>query len=525
AGEIGTLARAFVAMADEVSQKAASLARASEERQRIQAELEHHAGRERLLSAVVESSDDAILAHDLDGAITAWNPAAERLYGYSAQEMIGANSEILVPPDRLAETRETRERVLRGEKIDQLETVRIAKSRGRVDVSLSISPVRAPNGAIVGVSKITRDVTENKLAQEKFRLVVEVCPSGIVMTEAGGKIVLVNTATERLFGYRRDEMIGQPVDMLLPTSLQGQHPEHRESFLADPSTRMMGAGRDLQGLRKDGTEVPIEIGLTPIRTRDGIQVLSFVIDISARKRAEQVVVSHTQDLKRSNAELEQFAYVAAHDLQEPLRMVASYTELLSQRYRGKLDERADKYIHYAVDGARRMHLLINDLLAYSRVGTQGKKLAPVQSALVLNGVIERLKPKITETGAEIVCGQLPMVKADELQLGQLFQNLIGNALKFRSERKPQIYVNAQRRNGEWEFSVADNGIGIDQQYGERIFQMFQRLHERGKYEGNGIGLAIAKKIVERHGGRIWFDCAPERGTVFHFTMPLMREEA
>ncbi len=200
-------------------------------------------------------------------------------------------------------------------------------------------------------------------------------------------------------------------------------------------------------------------------------------------------------------------------------MVASYTELLGERYRGRLDERADKYIRYSVEGAKRMQQLVNDLLAYSRVGSQGKPLRPTQSALVLNQVLNGMQRAIRDAGADVVCGALPLVEADEVQLAQLFQNLIGNALKFRSQAPPRICVDASRHDGVWQFSVEDNGIGIEREYAQRVFQMFQRLHERGKYEGSGIGLAIAKRIVERHGGRIWFDSEAGLGTTFHFTLP------
>jgi len=227
-------------------------------------------------------------------------------------------------------------------------------------------------------------------------------------------------------------------------------------------------------------------------------------------------------LSRSNADLEQFAYVASHDLQEPLRMVATYTELLSEHFKGALDEKAEKYIHYAVDGAKRMQQLVKELLAYSRVDTQGQKPTPIKSGIVVKNVLDGLKMAIEENRAEIVCDELPVVRADTVQLAQVFQNLIGNALKFHDERPLQIHIGAERNDDKWAFRVADNGIGIDKQYADVVFQMFQRLHERGRYDGSGIGLAIAKKIVERHGGRIWFDSELKKGSTFYFTMPAVQ---
>jgi len=232
-----------------------------------------------------------------------------------------------------------------------------------------------------------------------------------------------------------------------------------------------------------------------------------------------VLEKQKAELERSNADLEQFAYVASHDLQEPLRMVASYTSLLEERYKGQLDERADKYINYAVEGAKRMQQLISDLLDFSRVGTRAKPMERVDTAALLEKVLRSLRGVIADKGAEVTAGMLPVIMADEIQLGMVFQNLIGNAVKFRAERPPRVHVDAAFENGIWTFSVTDNGIGIDKQYSSRIFQMFQRLHERGKYDGSGIGLAIVKKIVERHGGTVWFDSTPGEGTTFFFTIP------
>lgn len=242
--------------------------------------------------------------------------------------------------------------------------------------------------------------------------------------------------------------------------------------------------------------------------------------LELEKKTAQVLSEKAEELAHSNKELEQFAYVASHDLQEPLRMVASYTQLLAERYAGKLDDRADKYIGYAVAGAVRMQTLINDLLALSRVNTRGKPFEETNCTDLMSETIQNLDRAIEESGADIVVGDLPTVMADRTQLGQVFQNLIANAVKFKSDSRPVVEVTAQQNGGNWEFCVADNGIGIDPQFHERVFVIFQRLHERDKYAGNGIGLAICKKIIERHGGHIWIESEIGAGTRFRFVIPI-----
>jgi len=299
----------------------------------------------------------------------------------------------------------------------------------------------------------------------------------------------------------------------------------------------------LEVLRREGLEIPlilvsgalgditavdcIKQGATDYVLKDGLARLPEAVRralqekrlLRLRRQAEEDLARKAEELARSNADLEQFAYVASHDLQEPLRMVAAYTQLLAERYRGKLDENADKFIGYASEGALRMQTLIQDLLAFSRVGRSGIECGRVECDAAMEEVLRSLGPAIQESGAVVTHGELPPVWADRSQMTQLFQNLIGNAIKFRGKEPPAISVQAEKAGQQWLFSVSDNGIGIAPEYAENIFVVFQRLHGRSEYPGNGIGLAICKKIVERNGGKIWVEAQAGHGSVFKFTMP------
>ena len=250
-----------------------------------------------------------------------------------------------------------------------------------------------------------------------------------------------------------------------------------------------------------------------------VRMTGVVWDVSDRKKVEEELRQSAAELKRSNEELEQFAYVASHDLQEPLRMVASYVQLLGQRYAGRLDAQADEFIKFAVDGAKRMQSLIRDLLAFSRVGTRKRTLAPVNVTEPLQSALDNLKLVIAESGTSVTVDPMPTVVCNPDQMTMLFQNLIANAITFRREESPRVHISATRGAGEHLFSVADNGIGIEPEYHERIFVIFQRLHRSDKYPGTGIGLALCKKIVLRHGGRMWVDSTPGKGSTFHFSIP------
>lgn len=273
--------------------------------------------------------------------------------------------------------------------------------------------------------------------------------------------------------------------------------------------------------KPDGTRRWLRTSKIPLHDKEDnvIGVLGTYEDITDRKLAEARLITAMTDLERSNKDLEQFAYVASHDLQEPLRMVSSYTQLLAQHYEGRLDEKAKKFMDYAVDGAVRMQRLINDLLAYSRVGTKGKALETTDTHALLGEAIRSLAAAIEEKRALITNDDLPTVRADASQLTQVFQNLLANGIKFQGENVPHLHVSARDQRREWVFSVRDNGIGIERQYADRVFTIFQRLYTRQEYPGTGIGLALCKRIVERHGGRIWFESEPGQGSTFFFTIP------
>jgi PAS domain S-box-containing protein len=348
---------------------------------------------------------------------------------------------------------------------------------------------------------------------------LEAAPDAMVVVDQHGEIVLLNLQAEKQFGYRRDELLGQKVSNIVPEGFAERLVADGLRSAEDALAQQIGTGIELHGRRKDGSEFPIEIMLSPLESTDGVLVTAAIRDITARKMGEAELLDKVEELNRSNEELQQFAYIASHDLQEPLRMVASYTALLARRYKGKLDADADDFIAFAVDGASRMQRLIQDLLAYSRVGSKGKEFANTSSEAALRQAMRNLRGAIEASGAAVTHGPLPVVLADEMQLTQLFQNLVGNAIKYRRAGVPEVHVTAAPNGGrKWMFSVEDNGLGIEPQYFERIFGMFQRLHKREEFEGTGIGLAICKKIVERHGGAISVESSLGKGSTFRFPL-------
>lgn len=376
------------------------------------------------------------------------------------------------------------------------------------------------------ITRVIRYAIERKHAEEalreseaRFREAFDHAAIGMALIGTDGRWIEVNDAVCDIVGYTQDELLAMSFqDITHPDDLQTDLGLFYHLLAGETAYYHL----EKRYIHKLGHEIWVQISASLVRNtrKQPLYAVIQIQDITRRKRVEEELAQRLEELARSNAELEQFAYVASHDLQEPLRMVASYTQLLARRYRGRLDADADEFIEYAVGGVLRMQQLINDLLIYARVGTRGKEFEPTDCETVFEQTLLDLQTALTESNAEITRDPLPTVMADPAQLRQVFQNLIGNAIKFRSAAPLHIHISAERKGDEWVFSVSDNGIGIDPEYAERIFIIFQRLHGREKYRGTGIGLSICKKIIERHGGRIWVKGQSGQGATFYFTIPV-----
>jgi PAS domain S-box-containing protein len=350
----------------------------------------------------------------------------------------------------------------------------------------------------------------------------ETSPDAIVTLNQSGAINGWNPKAAEMFGWSRDDALGR---RLADTIFPAEHREAHERSLAHYRKTGRGEVMELTAVNSDGREFPIELTIWPAEVGGEKTYSAFVRDISERKEAEDALTAayealgdRAAELERSNAELEQFAYVTSHDLSEPLRMVSSFVGLLARRYEGKLDADADDFIGFAIAGTARMQTLINDLLAYSVVGRLEQSKKKVECKMLADEAALSLAAQLASTGAELEIGDLPRLVVEPTQVRQLFQNLISNSLKFSSGNTPRVLVSCERRDGAWRFAVEDNGIGIEPRHRERIFQLFERLHTREEYEGTGLGLAICRKIVERHGGRIWVEDSSLGGAAFCFTL-------
>jgi PAS domain S-box-containing protein len=477
---------------------------------------------------LLEAAPDAMIVVNERGEIVLLNLQAEKQFGYHRDELLGKMVNSIVPrgfAERLvADGLRSAADALAQQIGTGIELTARRKDGSEFPIEIMLSPLRNTEGILVTAAirniSVRKDAEEHLVQMEnKYRGLLEAAPDAMVVVNQAGKIVLLNLQAETQFGYRRDELLGQKMSNIVPAGFPERLVADSLRSAEDALAQQIGTGIELTARRKDGSEFPIEIMLSPLQSADGVLVTAAIRNITARKNSEALLLEKVRELNRSNEELQQFAYIASHDLQEPLRMVASYTALLARRYKGKLDSDADDFIDFAVDGASRMQLLIRDLLAYSRVGSKGKELTVTSSEDALQQAIFNLRGAIEGSGALVTHDALPSVMADEMQLTQLFQNLVGNAIKYRRAGVPRVHITAVPSDAnKWMFSVRDNGLGIEPQFFERIFGVFQRLHKREEFDGTGIGLAICKKIVERHGGAISVESTLGEGSTFHFPL-------
>ncbi|MGA3061477.1 MAG: PAS domain S-box protein, partial [Candidatus Bathyarchaeia archaeon] len=469
--------------------------------------------------SLIEASLDPLVTISSDGKITDVNKATESVTGFSRRQLIGSDfSTYFTNP---VKARKGYKEVFREGFVRDYPLAIKHKSGQITDVLYNATVYRNEKGEIQGVFAAAHDVTERKLAEQKLlaaysysRSLIEASLDPLVTISKEGKITDVNKATEDVTGCSRKELIGSDFSDYFTEPDQaraGYQKVFTEGYVMDYPLAIR---------HKFGTITDVLYNASVYRNPQGeIQgVFAAARDITVRKAMENEIKQTMEKLKQSNAELEQFAYVASHDLQEPLRMVASYVQLIERRYKGKLDPEADEFIAYAVDGANRMRGLIDDLLTYSRVSRLGKPFEQTNLESTLDAVLKNLQVSIAENDAVVTHDKLPVVIADGGQLVQLLQNLIGNAIKFHGKEAPRVHVSAQVKENEYLFSVRDNGIGIAPEYIDRLFKIFQRLHTREEYPGSGIGLAVCKKIVERHGGRIWIESQMGKGSTIYFTL-------
>ncbi|CAA6604200.1 putative Signal transduction histidine kinase involved in nitrogen fixation and metabolism regulation [Rhodospirillaceae bacterium LM-1] len=478
------------------------------------------------LRAIHDTTDIGIVRTDSKRRILAVNPAFAKMLGASAEELVGRDIiDFTHPEDAIASKAKFQDlQDGRLHRYSMEKRYRRQDTGATVWTRVSVVSVQQDGHPILTFAMV-EDITDARRSKDtieallrRSQLLLSAVGEGILGLDASGRVAFVNPAAEKLLGYRAQDMIGKKSHKLVHHHHADGSP-HEEAtcpmhvVLADGKPQLVG--NDVFW-RKDRTMMPVEYVATPMIAGSGIEgaVIAFR-DISRRLEADN-------EIKRSNSELEQFAYAVSHDLQEPLRMVASYVQLLGRRYQGKLDKDADDFIGFAVDGAKRMQQMITDLLEYSRIQRKGNPMTLVDLNQPLQSALMNLDLLIGENKAQVaVDTPLPSVNADAAQMARLFQNLIGNALKYRDKlRSPEIHVAAKREDMFWIVSVSDNGIGIDPQYFDRIFQIFQRLHGREAYPGTGIGLAVCRRIVERHGGKIWLESEPGKGSIFFFSLPV-----
>jgi PAS domain S-box-containing protein len=467
------------------------------------------------LASIIASSHDAVIGETLGRVITSWNPGAERLYGYSAAEMIGQHIDVLIQPRRRSEEQGIQAAIRRGDRVEQFQSDRVHKDGTTVSVSMTLSPIADGAGTIVGLSTVSRDISGQQRAQARFRALLDAAPDAMVCVTAGDRITLVNAQAERLFGYQRQDLEGQLVELLIPEAARAVHPEQQAGQSADSVPLPEGAGMPLTGRRRDGGTFPAEVSLSTTGTDEGTLVMVAVRDVTKQRQQQE-------DLERAYQNLESFAYSVAHDLRTPLRGLAGFSSALLEDYGDKLGEEGRGYAERIELASEQMAVLIDDLLQLSRVSRAEIKLQPVDLAADVARITGELQRGDPDRQVRFAIQRPVWVLADVILIRTVLQNLLGNAWKFTSGRGDALIefgTTPIEEDGYVCCYVRDNGVGFDFAYVHKLFTPFQRLHTTTEFPGTGVGLASVRQIVERHGGHAWAEGAIGQGATFYFSLP------
>lgn len=480
------------------------------------------------LGAIVEFSEDAVIGKDLNSTVTSWNKGAEKIFGYTAREMVGTSITRLIPPDRQEEELKIMDRVKRGENVEHFETLRVAKDGHLVDVSVTVSPIKDKTGKIAGASKVARDITERKrtaearrMSETRYRTLFDHAPNGIVIADSESIYIDANPGICRMLGYTREELIGlHASDIVAPT----------ETSHIGPALSAIKAKsdyhREWQFRRKNGAVFPAEVHATMMP--DG-NLLGMISDITERRAAEgkihqlnteleNRVVERTTELEVANKELEAFSYSVSHDLRAPLRAVDGFSQAVLEDYGPLLPPEGQNYLKTIREGAQQMGTLIDDLLAFSRLSRAPLNKQTVNTGNLVSAVLEDLNSEREGRQIEIRVDELPSCQADPALLKQVWTNLLSNAVKYTRQRNPAKIEIGCKPGQENVYFVRDNGAGFDMRYVHKLFGVFQRLHRADQFEGTGVGLAIVQRVIHRHGGRIWVEATVNGGATFYFTL-------
>jgi PAS domain S-box-containing protein len=493
------------------------------------------AGREAYFRALLEAAPDAVVISDGDGRIVLVNARTEALFGYPRDALVGQPVEILVPQqlrDRHVSHRSTFIAAPRVRSMGEgLELYGRRADGSEFPVAISLSPVETGEGMLT-ITAI-RDVTFAKRAEQairdrgsRFRALLEAAPDAMVIADAEGRIDLVNAQTEALFGYPRDQLIGQPVEILVPERFRSRHVGHRQDYLAEPRMRSMGEGLELHGRRADGSEFPVAISLSPVETDEGTLIVSAIRDVSRTKQAEQQIkdlndrlLRDNNELAAVNRELEAFSYSVSHDLRAPLRAIDGFSQALLEDCGEQLDAAGRGYLTRVRRAAQRMGLLIDDLIKLSRVTRADMRLQDVDLTALALQVVQDLQGRDPERPADFAIAEGLAAHGDARLLQIVLENLLGNAWKFTAGRAPtRIEFGRGESDGEEVFYLRDNGAGFDMAYVDQLFRVFQRLHDSESFPGTGIGLATVQRIIHKHGGRVWATGEAGKGATFYFTL-------